>query len=97
MLHLIFQSPIELAVLKRIGRKDHVVFYENAVFQVYKDSRLTKQIELLFENDVLLYVLAEELEIRGLTRKNLITGIKVINYLELVDLTLKNRVIRTWN
>ena len=40
MLHLIFQSPIELALLERIVSGDDVVFLENAVLRILAKGSL---------------------------------------------------------
>lgn len=97
MLHLIFQSPIKDSVLQRIDKDDHVVFYENAVFQLNKASSISDQLQKMIENNVLFYVLSAELETRGFNSNDLISGIKAIDYSDLVKLTENNKVIRTWN
>ncbi len=97
MLHLIFQSPIVASVLQRIEPHDHVVFYENAVFQINKENKLNDALKKLIENNVQLYVLSEELSTRGFNVNELIDGIIEIDYPELVKLTLDNKVIRTWS
>lgn len=97
MLHLIFQSPVKESVLQRIDKDDHVVFYENAIFQLNKTSLINNQLQKMIENNVLLYVLNAELETRGFNTDDLISGIKTIDYSDLVQLTENNKVIRTWN
>jgi tRNA 2-thiouridine synthesizing protein B len=95
MLHLIFQSPIETAVLERIDSGDVVVFLENAVLRVYRDSNisgtLTKQ---LSRNR--LCVLSDDITVRGITADELVKGIEAITYAELVELTVNNPVIQSW-
>ena len=96
MLHLIFQSPIELALLERIVSGDEVVFLENAVLRILaKGSLCTRLMQCLEQNR--LYVLADDLEVRGIAVSELVTGIEVIDYAGLVALTVKNPVIQSWS
>lgn len=95
MLHLIFQSPFDSAVLERIAVGDEVIFLENAVLRLLKNSvfsaALTQQ---LTKNR--LYVLADDLLVRGFNATDLVAGIEVISYAQWVDLTIKNTVIQSW-
>lgn len=84
-------------VLQRIDSSDDVVFLENAIFQVNKGNSLCTEVELLLNTNVQCYVLAEDLETRGFIADDLITGINVIDYPELVKLTEKNKQILTWS
>jgi len=96
MLHLIFQSPIELAVLERIALGDDVVFLENAVLRILEKGSLGASLsECLKQNR--LYVLADDIGVRGIQLSELVTGIEVIGYEELVALTIKNPVIQSWS
>lgn len=97
MLHLIFQSVIEQAVLQRVGSGDDVVFIENAVFRVYKNNSLSAKLQNMLNDNIHLYVLIEEIETRGIDKQELIPGVKVIDYEGLVQLTENNKVIMTWN
>ncbi|MFK5948362.1 MAG: sulfurtransferase complex subunit TusB [Methylococcales bacterium] len=97
MLHLIFQSPIDDALLQRIESLDSVVFFENAIFQINKNGILSIQFKQMLENRISLYVLDVELETRGLNITELVSGVKVINYSEFVELTEQNKVIKTWS
>ena len=95
MLHLIFQSPLDSAVLERIAVGDEVIFLENAVLRLLKNcvfsAALTQQ---LTKNR--LFVLADDLLVRGLNATDLVAGIEVITYAQWVDLTIKNTVIQSW-
>jgi tRNA 2-thiouridine synthesizing protein B len=95
MLHLIFQSPVETAVLERIGPGDIAVFLENSVFCILQNYCSTIiLVQLLNKNR--LYVLSEDLEVRGIAAETLIKGIEVIDYAEIVKLTVNNQVIQSW-
>jgi tRNA 2-thiouridine synthesizing protein B len=96
MLHLIFQSPIEMAVLERIDSGDDVVFLENAVLRILKKGSLCAILtQLLTQNR--LYVLVDDIEVRGIVVAELVNGIEVIDYSGMVDLTVKNPVIQSWS
>ena len=97
MLHLIYQSPIDSSVIQRIESGDDVVFFENAVFRVNKAGLQNAELEQMLANNVHLYVLSDELVIRGVNVDELVLGIEVIDYSGLVTLTEKNKIIRTWN
>ena len=96
MLHLIFQSPVDLAILERIDSGDDVVFLENAVLRILKNGCLSETLmHLLTQNR--LCVLADDIEVRGIAADELVYGIDVIDYSELVRLTVKNPVIQSWS
>jgi tRNA 2-thiouridine synthesizing protein B len=96
MLHLIFQSPIDIAILERIDSGDDVVFLENSVLRVLKKGSLCGILtQLLMRNR--LCVLVDDIEIRGIVTDELVKGIEVIDYSELVRLTVKNPVIQSWS
>ena len=95
MLHLIFQSPIEAAILERIDTEDIVVFLENAVLRTLQKGSLSDTLmQLLKQNR--LYVLVDDIEVRGIVADELVNGIELIDYSELVRLTVKNPVIQSW-
>jgi tRNA 2-thiouridine synthesizing protein B len=43
-----------------------------------------------------LYVLADDIAVRGINADELVNGIEVIDYSEMVGLTVKNPVIQSW-
>lgn len=96
MLHLIFQSPIEAAILKRIDSGDVVVFLENAVLQTLQNSvigiTLTQQL-----GSNRLCVLSDDIAVRGISPDELVKGIEMIDYAGLVELTVDNPVIQSWS
>ncbi|MEI6335479.1 MAG: sulfurtransferase complex subunit TusB [Methylococcaceae bacterium] len=96
MLHLIFQSPIDNAILERIDSGDDVVFLENAVLRILKKGSLCGVLMQLL-NVNRLYVLGDDIEARGIVIAELVSGIEVIDYAELVNLTVKNPVIQSWS
>ncbi len=96
MLHLIYQSPLESATLQRIAINDSVLFMENALFRLLKSSRNASELETM-STHYSLFVLDEEIEIRGINPDELIAGIKVIDYQGFVTLTFNHSLIQTWN
>jgi tRNA 2-thiouridine synthesizing protein B len=96
MLHLVFQSPIEIAILERIDSGDDVVFLENSVLRILQKGHLSASLTQLLKQSRL-YVLANDIEIRGIAANELVNGIEVIDYPELVSLTVKNPLIQSWS
>jgi len=97
MLHLIYHSPIDKAVLQRIECADDVVFFEGASLQLNKNGQLNIKLQKMLNNGINLHVLAVELETRGVSKEELSLGIKVIDYPYFVELTENSKVIKTWN
>jgi tRNA 2-thiouridine synthesizing protein B len=96
MLHLIFQSPINAAILERIAAGDDVVFLENSVLRLLQKGSLNDTLAQLLKRNRLC-VLAEDIEVRGIVAEELVNGIDVIDYAELVSLTVKNPLSLSWS
>ena len=95
MLHLIFQSPIDIAILERIDSGDDVVFLENSVLRILQKGSLSDILTGLLNRNRLC-VLVDDIEVRGIVTDELVNGIEMIDYSELVRLTVKNPVIQSW-
>ena len=95
MLHLIFQSPIELAVLERIEAGDAVVFIGNSVMMTLRHGALAERLAAMAKSR-LLYVLSDDITLRGIDPDALVGEIAVIDYSGLVGLTLAHKVIQSW-
>jgi sulfur relay protein TusB/DsrH len=95
MLHLISQSPIVSAVLARVAVDDEIVFLCSAVLRLLQTGADHHSLSQLLKTHQL-YVLADDLAVRGITPEELIQGIKIIDYTELVALTVKHPVIQSW-
>lgn len=95
MLHLVSQSPIDSALLARLCAGDDVVFLENAVLRLLNTGELNDILSALL-NTHQFYVLANDLAVRGISAAELVQGINVINYAQLVALTVTNPVIHSW-
>jgi tRNA 2-thiouridine synthesizing protein B len=96
MLHLVFQSPDEATLFERIDSGDVAVFLENSVLRLLKNSSLADLVTQQLSNKRLC-VLADNLLINGIAKDELVNGIDVIDYSELVALTVNNPVIQSWS
>lgn len=97
MLHLIFQSTFDNALLHRIESGDDVVFFENAIFRLIEGSVFSVELQKMRQRNIHLHVLTCDIETRGIESGEITAGIEVIDYPGLVELTEKSRVIRTWS
>jgi tRNA 2-thiouridine synthesizing protein B len=95
MLHLIFQSPIDSAILERMASGDVAVFLESAVLGVLRKGALSSMISNKLNNNRLC-VLSEDMAVRGILEFELVTGLEVIDYSGLVNLTVENPLIQSW-
>jgi tRNA 2-thiouridine synthesizing protein B len=95
MLHLVSQSPLAGAVLARVGDDDEIVFLENAVLWLLKTGNANNSLSELLKTHEL-YTLVDALAVRGISAEELIQGIHIIDYPELVALTVKHPVIQSW-
>jgi tRNA 2-thiouridine synthesizing protein B len=96
VLHLVFQSPIETAVLERIEAGDVVVFLENAVLRILRNGLLSASLTQLLDTNRLC-VLSEDVAVRGIAADELVEGIDIIDYAGLVELAVNNHVIQSWS
>jgi len=97
MLHLIFQSTFDESLLHRTDSGDDLVFLESSVFRLIKGGVLTDELQKMNQLNINLYVMNCDLETRGIDAGELILGFDIIDYSDLVKLTEKNKVIRTWS
>jgi len=95
MLHLVFQSPIELAILQRVKPDDVVVFLENSVLRILKQGALQPVLLPIIQTNRLC-VMSDDIVVRGISVDELVLGIDVIDFDELVALTIQNAVIQSW-
>jgi tRNA 2-thiouridine synthesizing protein B len=95
MLHLIFQSPIDSAVLERMAVGDVAVFLENAVLGTLQNS-VSSEVLSNKLNSNRLCVLSEDMAIRGILESELVRGLEIIDYSGLVELSVENALITSW-
>lgn len=91
MLHLVFELSSD--VLARLQNQSAIIFLNNAVFGLLKNSIWQKELAMLTP----CYVLKEDLISRGIETDLLIDGITPIDYADFVTLTIENTPIQTWN
>jgi tRNA 2-thiouridine synthesizing protein B len=96
MLHLIFQSPIDNAVLERMATGDVAVFLESAVLGVLRQAQQAGVLANKL-NSNRLYVLSEDMLARGILESELVAGLEIIDYPGLVKLTVENPLITSWS
>lgn len=90
MLHLVFELSTE--VFARLNHQTGIIFLNNAVFGLLKNSKWQNKIAEI----VPCYVLNEDLILRGIDSSLLIDGITPIDYSQFVKLTVENTPIQTW-
>lgn len=95
MLQLIFQSPLDTSLFARFSHGDDIVFLENALFNLLKQGRFNLELSSLQEK-YKLYVLKDELAVRGIKSDELIQGINLIDYTQLVQLSVANKLSYSW-
>jgi tRNA 2-thiouridine synthesizing protein B len=95
MLHFIFQSPIETATIERMDSGDVAVFFENSLFQLCGTGPLAELLTNKLKNQRFC-VLSDDLAVRGITKNELVAGLEIIDYADLVSLTVDNPLIQTW-
>ncbi len=95
MLHLIFSAPLETAILQRIGKNDAILFLENAVLCLLKNSKYQTVISELLA-DCRVFVLKQDIETRGIHPDELMPNLTVIEYADWVDLTVQHPKVQSW-
>jgi tRNA 2-thiouridine synthesizing protein B len=96
MLHIISQAPVYECILQRIGQDNVVVLIDSAVLRALsRGNKAHALTELMLRARCC--VLMEHLSLYGIATHELITGIEVIDYSGLVNLTLMHPLIQTWN
>lgn len=99
MLHIVNKSPSErpaLASCLRIASAgDSVLLIEDGAYAAAVNSGFGKQLQAK-RMDLDLYVLAPDLQARGLHNDQLIKGIVVIDYAGFVDLVADHRTNQSW-
>jgi tRNA 2-thiouridine synthesizing protein B len=95
MLHLIFKSPLESAVLQRMGSGDAAVFLNAAVYNLLKNSAMSAVLSEQAQQQQF-YALAEDLSARGIQPSQILPEVALIDYRQMVDLTVAHSPIQSW-
>jgi sulfur relay protein TusB/DsrH len=94
MLHLVFELS-DSVVLNRLNNQEGVIFLNNAVLKLLKNSVFQMALtELLMTTPC--YVLTDDLILRGIETDLLLEKMTLIDYTKFVQLTLEHTPIQTW-
>lgn len=96
MLHLISDSSLSLAIVERIACGDDVVLLTGSAWSAYQGHQDNSKLSSLISQDCEIYILQDILAMFGIQHEQLLPGVHVIEYSDLVALTVKNSVIQTW-
>jgi len=96
MLHLVFTHNQAQQVLAFIKESDAVVFLENSTLRLNNKALFSRALTP-WVNQVKFYVLAPDIQLRGIDSQALSPHIDIIDYAELVALTQQHEVIKTWS
>ncbi len=99
MLHTINKSPFEnssvSSCLSLCVKDSSILFIEDAVISVMKHSKFCSLIESSLKN-FKMYALKPDLEARGLSLENVISGVNIVGYEEFVELTIEHDSVQSW-
>ncbi len=79
---------------QRIAKQDGLIFLQDSIFKLLTGVACGDLMELA--QACAIYVLNDELEIRGISQHELIAGIKVIDYPAFVALTAEYTGVCSW-
>lgn len=94
MLHLVFDFS-DKTILQRVQSASCVIFLNNAVLKLVKNSRFETDLNALVKMTPC-YVLNDDLILRGLESDLILNNIEVVDYAKFVQLTIENTPIQTW-
>lgn len=95
MLHLIFQCQADSSVLDRMAGGDAAVFLANGVLGVLQRNPMADVLSAKLHHHRL-YVLSEDMAIRGILPSELTPGLELVDYTGLVQLTVEHDKIVSW-
>lgn len=95
MLHLVFSSRIQSALLERMAAGDTAVFLDDAVYALVKTETIAF-IQAAQADNKRLCALNEAMHLRGLDAAQLPVGVETVSYSQLVDLTVDITPIQSW-
>jgi tRNA 2-thiouridine synthesizing protein B len=96
MLHLLSQLPLQAAVIERIGSGDDVVLMDGAVCVALAGHSGNALLRQLLSQSCRVYALQEMLLVHGVEPQLLLSGVELVDYAGLVELTARNPVIHSW-
>lgn len=96
MLHLVSLSPLPQEVIERMAFEDDVVLQQGTIWSALSGHAENTKVSQLTVKGCRVYVLRELLEVNGIEASQVFSGVNIIDYPGLVELTVKNPVIHTW-
>jgi tRNA 2-thiouridine synthesizing protein B len=99
MLHIINKSPFDKNSLEKcLGLAKNgsdVLLIEDGIFGALSGTTWTDKVKEAM-NNVNIHVLSGDLNARGMTDKDVIEGVKIVDYNDFVDLTVANNTVQSW-
>ncbi len=97
MLHLIMQTPLDVAVLERIASGDGIVLMYDNVWLACLENQWQEKIRHLQQQLCKVYVLSDDVSLFGVSKDKLLADVDVIDRPQWVTLTTQYSVIKTWH
>ncbi len=96
MLHLIAENFLSPAVAGRIAHGDDVILQAGAVWAAFQGHRDNGLLLEMLSRGCRIHAMQDALSVSGIPERQLLQGIKAIDYPDFVELTVANTVIHTW-
>ena len=96
MLYIIDQFPLDTNTLQQTASGDTVLFTENAVLAVRRNTEIEKFIKKTLAH-INLCVSGTDLALRGLAISDLLCGVSILDERDLIDIAGNDPAIRSWN
>ncbi len=97
MLHIINQFPIDLGTLKKTASGDTVVFTNNAVLAVKRDTQDNNSFINKTFAHINLCVLKTDLKLIGISTRELLHGVAILDEQDFRNMTHDSMAIRSSN
>lgn len=99
MLHTVNKSPFEknsLTTCFRLARQGSaILLYEDGIYGALKGTQFESAVIKALQS-CKIYVLAPDLDARGMSANDVISGIQLADYTNFVDLVVENDKVQTW-
>lgn len=96
MLHLLSENSLSQAIADRIAAKDVLVLLGNSIWAAYSGHADNGKLTALLSRGCQVTVMADALTASGIELPKLLTGVDVIDYPALVELSVAHHPIHTW-
>jgi sulfur relay protein TusB/DsrH len=97
MLHIFNQFPVDSGALKKTASGDTVLFIKNAVLAVKRDTQDTDSFINKTFAHINLCVLKTDLKLIGISTRELLQGVTILDEQDFRNMTHDNMAIRSWN